>query len=229
MPRQLDRKRRRRLRPVIAGTTLIVVVTAFAGTINARPPSTANSIGGAAFGPVVIPGGRPQQQAVPELRRRTDADPLPAAGERVVHPAASPAPTPIPAPVSAPTVRTSTLHAWPLQVRGLLTTRFSARHPGIDLAAPAGTPVRAIAGGKVVESGWQTTGGGYVLMIRHADGMLSRYLHNRRLLVRAGQWVKPGQQIAEVGSTGWSTGPHLDLRVWMGSRWIDPLRLEWRR
>jgi murein DD-endopeptidase MepM/ murein hydrolase activator NlpD len=116
-------------------------------------------------------------------------------------------------------------HRWPLPVRGLLTTRFSARHPGIDIAAPAGTPVRSIAAGRVVWAGWKRNGGGYVVVIRHPGGMTSTYNHNREVRVRRGRRVSAGQRIASVGSTGLSTGPHLDLRVTMDGRLVNPLRL----
>lgn len=129
--------------------------------------------------------------------------------------------------VSSPAVRGR--HVWPLPVRGTITTYFSARHPGIDIAARSGTTVRAIASGTVVFAGWQNTGGGNVVLIRHPDGMLSKYLHNRRVVVSVGEKVAAGQKIAEVGSTGWSTGPHLDLRVTMGGVLVNPLRLSWTR
>lgn len=229
MPREPRRLRLRRLLPVLVVATFIGV-TVFGGTMSARPLATANPISAAAFAPVVIPGGRPGPQLTPTRSRSTDVDPLPVAGERVEAPSAGPTPAAAPKATREPTkARTPTVHVWPLPVRGLLTTRYSEAHPGIDLAAPAGTPVRAIAAGTVVWSGWKDTGGGYVVVIRHSDGMISTYNHNRRLLVRAGDAVRAGQQIAEVGSTGWSTGPHLDLRISMGGRLVNPLRLEWRR
>lgn len=120
---------------------------------------------------------------------------------------------------------TSGRHLWPLPIRGTITTRFSADHPGIDIAAPAGTPVRAIAGGTVEWAGWRANGGGYVVVIRHRDGMISTYNHNREVVVRVGQEVAAGQQIASVGATGRATGPHLDLRVEMDGRLVDPLSL----
>ncbi|MBI3745749.1 MAG: peptidoglycan DD-metalloendopeptidase family protein [Chloroflexi bacterium] len=115
-------------------------------------------------------------------------------------------------------------HSWPLPIRGIVTTRFSAAHPGIDIAAPQGTPVRAIAGGTVVWAGWRDNGGGYVVEIEHPNGMRSTYNHNSKLTVKRGDEVAQGETIALVGSTGWSTGPHLDLRINMGGRLIDPLR-----
>lgn len=114
-------------------------------------------------------------------------------------------------------------HLWPLTVRGTITTRFSAAHPGIDIAAPRDTPVRAIAAGTVTWAGWKNNGGGYVVVIRHPDGMISTYNHNRGVAVRAGQSVSTGETVAWVGSSGWATGPHLDLRIEMDGRLIDPL------
>lgn len=120
---------------------------------------------------------------------------------------------------------TSGRHVWPLAVRGTITTSFSSTHPGIDIAAPAGTRVRAMAAGTVAFAGWKTNGGGYVVVIRHGDGMISTYNHNRGVAVRAGQRVKAGQTVAWVGSTGWSTGPHLDFRIRSGGRLVNPLRV----
>ncbi|MES2210607.1 MAG: peptidoglycan DD-metalloendopeptidase family protein [Chloroflexota bacterium] len=116
-------------------------------------------------------------------------------------------------------------HVWPLPIRGTLTRRFSAAHPGIDIAAPKGTPVRAVADGTVVWAGWKNNGGGYVVVIEHPDGMRSTYNHNSKVTVGKGDQVAQGATIALVGSTGWSTGPHLDLRIEMGGRFIDPLRV----
>jgi murein DD-endopeptidase MepM/ murein hydrolase activator NlpD len=115
-------------------------------------------------------------------------------------------------------------HLWPLEIRGTLTRRFSSAHPGIDIAAPQGARVRAIAGGTVVWSGWKDNGGGYVVEIDHPNGMRSTYNHNSNLTVDRGDRVDQGDTIALVGSTGWSTGPHLDLRISMGGRLVDPLR-----
>jgi len=120
-------------------------------------------------------------------------------------------------------------HLWPLTIRGTITTRFSTAHPGIDIAAHAGTPVRAIAAGTIAWAGWKNNGGGFVVVIRHPDGMVSTYNHNREVTVRVGQVVASGEPIAAVGATGLATGPHLDLRIEMGGDLINPLRLEWAR
>ncbi|OOV11884.1 LysM peptidoglycan-binding domain-containing M23 family metallopeptidase [Deinococcus sp. LM3] len=111
-------------------------------------------------------------------------------------------------------------------VQGRLTSSYSAAHPGLDLAAPIGTPVLAARGGRVTESRFDgRTGWGWTIVVDHGDGMTSRYSHNSANLVWAGQFVKTGEVIARVGSTGNSTGPHLDFRVMVGGRVINPMSL----
>ena len=141
-------------------------------------------------------------------------------------PAPTPRPKPTPKPTRKPAPRPVTsAHRWPLAVRGVVTTTFSGRHPGIDIAAPSGTAIRAVAAGVVTWAGWKDNGGGFVVVLRHPDGMISTYNHSRRVLVSVGQRVAGGQRIAEVGSTGNSTGPHLDVRIEMGGRLVNPLLL----
>ncbi|MBA2947541.1 transglycosylase family protein [Streptomyces himalayensis] len=98
-------------------------------------------------------------------------------------------------------------------------------HTGVDFPVPTGTPVKAVAPGRVVSAGW---GGayGYQVVIRHADGKYSQYAHLSALTVKAGQTVVSGQRIARSGSTGNSTGPHLHFEVRTGPGFgsdIDPL------
>jgi murein DD-endopeptidase MepM/ murein hydrolase activator NlpD len=104
---------------------------------------------------------------------------------------------------------------WPSP--GVLTSGFGWRwgrmHRGVDIAAPSGTPVVAAAPGVVEFAGWNDGGYGNMVDIRHPDGSLTRYAHNSRLLVRAGQTVLQGQLVSEVGSTGYSTGPHLHFEI----------------
>jgi murein DD-endopeptidase MepM/ murein hydrolase activator NlpD len=106
-------------------------------------------------------------------------------------------------------------YRWPTQ--GVITSGFGRRwgrlHAGIDIGAPIGTPVIAAAAGEIVFAGWNSGGYGNMVDIRHADGSLTRYAHNSRLLVRTGQRIEQGQQISLVGSTGYSTGPHLHFEV----------------
>lgn len=106
-------------------------------------------------------------------------------------------------------------YMWP--TKGVLTSGFGWRwgrmHKGIDIAGPVGTPIMAAADGVVVTAGWNSGGYGYLVEIQHADGSLTLYGHNSRILVQVGQQVAQGQQISEMGSTGYSTGPHLHFEV----------------
>ena len=121
--------------------------------------------------------------------------------------------------------------SWPLR-SGRLVSRFGPRggsfHDGIDLAAPYGTPVYAAHSGSVVYVGSKLGGYGKLIILRGNDGFISVYAHNQRLLLSSGQKVTRGQKIAEVGSTGKSTGPHLHFEVRMKDRRgryvaVDPL------
>jgi murein DD-endopeptidase MepM/ murein hydrolase activator NlpD len=94
-------------------------------------------------------------------------------------------------------------------------------HSGIDLPAPTGTPILATAGGRVVFSG-QKPGYGQVVEIDHGNGLATRYGHASRLVAREGDLVLPRQHIADVGSTGRSTGPHLHFEVLERGEPIDP-------
>lgn len=87
-----------------------------------------------------------------------------------------------------------------------------ARHEGMDFAAPAGTPIHAAAGGVVLRADFHSEYGN-VVEIDHGSQLMTRYAHAARLHVRPGDLVKRGQKIAEVGSTGRSTGPHLHFEV----------------
>jgi murein DD-endopeptidase MepM/ murein hydrolase activator NlpD len=95
-------------------------------------------------------------------------------------------------------------------------------HKGLDIAAPTGAPVKAVAPGKVVFSS-QAGGYGNLVVIDHGNGFTTRYAHNRTLLVSVGDTVRAGQEIAHVGSTGRSTGPHLHFEVLRNGYAVDPL------
>lgn len=99
-------------------------------------------------------------------------------------------------------------------------------HTGVDFAAPKGTPVVAVADGVVTFKGWGG-GGGNTLKIKHAGNMMTGYLHLNGYAkgIRQGAHVSQGQLIGYVGSTGASTGPHLDYRVWRNGKPIDPLKI----
>ena len=99
-------------------------------------------------------------------------------------------------------------------------------HTGVDYAAPKGTPVRAVADGTVIFKGWGG-GGGNTLKIKHAGNLQTGYLHLSRYAkgIATGKRVVQGQLIGYVGSTGASTGPHLDFRIWKNGKPIDPLKI----
>lgn len=119
-------------------------------------------------------------------------------------------------------------YIWP--AKGVLTSgygwRWGRMHKGIDIAAPVGTPVVASAPGVIVTAGWNSGGYGNLVEIQHPDGSLTLYAHNNRILVRRGQEVEQGQQIAEMGSTGHSTGPHTHFELHPSGRGaVNPIAL----
>ena len=100
-------------------------------------------------------------------------------------------------------------------------------HHGVDYAAPAGTPVHAVADGTVTFRGWDRGGGGNTIKIKHAGNLETGYLHLKNFAkgVSVGTRVSQGQLIGYVGSTGASTGPHLDFRIKKNGTPIDPLKM----
>src|SRR5271166_596193 len=102
-------------------------------------------------------------------------------------------------------------------------TGFSANHKGVDFAGPEGTHVIAVAAGLVTYSG-DRPGYGNMVEINHGNGMATRYCHNEKLLVKQGEMVRKGQELALMGSTGRSTGPHLHFEVVKNGVQVDPLR-----
>ena len=97
-------------------------------------------------------------------------------------------------------------------------------HPGIDIALPYWSKIRAIKSGRVLFSGWR---GGYgkLVVVRHSRGYSSRYGHMIRYVVRRGQWVRRGQLLGYVGSTGYSTGPHLHFELRRWGKLLNPFRV----
>lgn len=100
-------------------------------------------------------------------------------------------------------------------------------HTAVDYAAPTGTPVQSIGDGTVTLCGWDGSGGGNRVKIRHMNGYETCYMHLSKFApgIKAGARVAQGQTIGYVGSTGHSTGPHLDFRVWKDGTPVDPLKL----
>jgi murein DD-endopeptidase MepM/ murein hydrolase activator NlpD len=96
-------------------------------------------------------------------------------------------------------------------------------HEGIDVAAPMGTPIEAPADGVVIATGW-VTGYGNTVEIDHGYGIVTRFAHASKILVRVGQRVRRGEDVALVGNTGLATGPHLHYEVHVNGKPVDPLR-----
>lgn len=113
---------------------------------------------------------------------------------------------------------------WPL--RGVLYARFGKKgkepHDGVDLAAPAGQPVKVSAPGTVLFAGEQK-GYGLIVIVEHEGGLITLYAHNRDLRVKTGQKVRDGQVVATVGDSGRTSGPHLHFEVRKDGVPVDPL------
>ncbi len=109
-------------------------------------------------------------------------------------------------------------------LNGSISQQFDpdSKHFAVDIVAKTGTPVRATADGTVIFSGW-TTDTGYVLIVKHTNNYMSVYKHNGNLLKTQGDFVKSGEAIATVGSSGeLSTGPHLHFELWSGGYALNP-------
>lgn len=109
---------------------------------------------------------------------------------------------------------------------GLRRDPFSGEqrfHHGIDIAAPAGTPVQAAVAGSVIFSG-RALGYGNLVEIDHGNGLVTRYGHNAENMVAVGDRIEAGQEIARVGRTGRATAPHLHFEVRQDGRPVDPER-----
>ncbi len=119
---------------------------------------------------------------------------------------------------------------WPLE--GKISSPFGRRgllsfHPGIDIPAPKGTPIRAAADGLVVASARSLdgySGYGKVVIMEHGDGVKTIYAHNKKNLVRVGECIKTGEIIAEVGSSGNATGSHLHFEIRKNGKPVNPLK-----
>jgi murein DD-endopeptidase MepM/ murein hydrolase activator NlpD len=102
-------------------------------------------------------------------------------------------------------------------------TGYSAVHKGLDFAGPEGTKVSSVAAGLVTYAG-DRSGYGEMVEINHGNGLATRYCHNEKVLVKQGDMVRKGQEVALMGSTGRSTGSHLHFEVLKNGTQVDPLR-----
>ncbi|MCR4628662.1 MAG: M23 family metallopeptidase, partial [Clostridium sp.] len=122
--------------------------------------------------------------------------------------------------------------SWPLASSGRITSTFGQResptagastnHKGVDIAVSSGTPIKAADGGTVVTATYSSSAGNYVV-ISHGNGTSTVYMHCQSLDVSAGDTVSKGETIAKVGSTGYSTGPHLHFGVLKNGQYVDPM------
>lgn len=122
---------------------------------------------------------------------------------------------------------------WPCPASTRITSRFGGReapmegassnHKGLDIGAPTGTDIVAAASGEVAIATYSYSSGNYI-MINHGGGVYTVYMHCSQLLASAGDKVSQGQVIAKVGSTGYSTGPHLHFGVRVSGSYVDPQR-----
>ena len=115
---------------------------------------------------------------------------------------------------------------WPVPNYRYCSRWYGGRHRGVDICAPAGTPIYASAGGTITKAGYNKagagTGYGYSVIINHGGGYSSVYAHCLSLTVSAGQTVKQGQLIGYVGSTGRSTGNHCHFEIRLNGSYIPP-------
>ncbi|MBQ7054393.1 MAG: M23 family metallopeptidase [Oscillospiraceae bacterium] len=102
--------------------------------------------------------------------------------------------------------------------------RRGSMHKGVDFAARSGTRISAADGGTVTWAGWKSGGWGYLVVINHGNGLETYYAHNSKVTVSVGQKVSKGQQIAKMGSTGNSTGPHVHFEIHKNGQYVNPWR-----
>ena len=158
---------------------------------------------------------------------RIDIDDLITGSEPAKPTAAAKAPVgPVPRPVTEPTAFAGRF-AWPID--GRIASGFGPKqggryNDGVNIKAPAGTPVRAAADGVVAYAGDELEGFGGLVIVKHGDGWVTAYAHNEALLVARGARVKRGDLIAKSGSTGSVDEPQLHFEIRRGRAPVDPQR-----
>lgn len=223
------------LSPDAANTANVVVAASSVTATSAGTPSTTPSA--PVFEPVsksvvshssapragavaAAPTHSPTPTPVAAATTNGDAALVPVAGV----PKPAPSSVPPPAPSASGVSRAVSGVKWRWPADGKLTSPFKSSDaiPGIEIAGKAGDAVRAAADGVVVYSGNGLVGYGELVIIKHNDSLLSAYGHNRKRLVKEGQRVSSGQQIAEMGSTGASSN-ELEFQIRKNGNPVDPL------
>ena len=204
------------------------------GEVLKLPPAVARPLAP----PTPLPGPPPGK---PDIATATLA-PVTAQpeGKPPVPPPKKPEVASLPPPQSPPSPATTTEHPqaalptpparggrflWPVQgkvIGNFGTTASGTHNDGINIAAPKGTPVRAADAGVVAYAGNELRGYGNLVLIKHAGGWMTAYAHNEVLLVKRGDVVKRGQEIAKVGATGIVSQPQLHFEVRRGTQVLDP-------
>lgn len=180
-----------------------------------RAGQTLRIPGGGALSPSVGPSVASSPRPASGPARAIAAKPL----------APPPSRTAVAAAVPKPPPPSGQGFIWP--VRGEVVSQFGTKtkglhNDGINIAAPRGAPVRTVENGVVVYAGNELRGFGNLLLIKHADGWVTAYAHNRDLLVKRGARVTKGQIIARVGSSGNVSQPQLHFELRRGKRAVDP-------
>lgn len=111
---------------------------------------------------------------------------------------------------------------WPTN-SSRITQYYGWRHSGLDIGNKAGQPIYSSEAGKVETAGWNRGGYGYYVIINHGNGLKTLYAHASKLYVEKGESVSRGDVIAAIGSTGWSTGPHIHYEVRVNGTRVNPL------
>ena len=203
-------------RHVASAQESAIAYPANAGSTSARPPDA-----------VHIPGTTSSMSLVRSLARSIEER----GGVVPEHPGGLEAANPTRPPTRPPSTVLPQMH-WP--VEGRISSDFGWRrdpftgeqawHSGVDMVAPKGTPIEAAWDGRVAFVG-QRGGYGNLVVLEHAGGWRSYYAHNEQNTVQAGDTVQTGQQIATVGSSGRSTGPHLHFEVRQGNMAWNPKQI----
>ena len=166
-------------------------------------------------------------------------------GQVLVLPGARGAPLPTPKPTTKPTTPVGGgcgtcggsikyqggPWAWPVIGGGnYISQYFTAGHLGVDIAADYGSTIVTPLAGQVIWAGWKSNGGGYQVWIAYGNGIYTSLNHMSAVTASAGQHVDRGQRVGRVGNSGWATGSHLHIEVWIGVPWesgsyrVNPLR-----
>jgi murein DD-endopeptidase MepM/ murein hydrolase activator NlpD len=186
----------------------------------ALPPARPDAAPATAPPPPGPPGAKP-----PDQQAGAPASPQPPPGEKPPEPKAATAAA-APAPTSPPEHRAGKeSFVWPVQGRviGRYGTGPGGTHnDGINIAATPGEPVHAAGDGVVAYAGNELRGYGNLVLIKHPGGYMTAYAHNSSLLVKRGEIVKRGQEIARAGSTGTVSTPQVHFEIRQGTRALDP-------